>query len=98
MVSSYEEAYRQFNPSAKPTNSLDKATQNLLNGLKKKIKEAGGWDADIEKVRDNIKLELSVDKEYKDRRKALENLPDAVKKQNPDLFQQARDEKNALRP
>ena len=97
MISSYEEAYRKYNPTVKPSIELDPATQKLLSDIKKKIMNAGGSDADITTVKEKVKLETDANAEYKAKRKALENLPEQVKKQNPEIYQQAKEEKNALR-
>jgi hypothetical protein len=97
MVSSYEEAYRKYNQGTKPTNELPIEVQTLLTGLKKKIINAGGSEADITGIKEDLKLEVDANAEYKAKRKMLENLPEQVKKQNPEIYQEAKDEKNALK-
>ena len=97
MDASYEEAYRKYNPTAKPTSELDPATAKLLADIKKKVMAAGGSDADITSIKENFKLETDANSAYKAKQKMLENLPDQVKKANPELYQQAKEEKNALK-
>lgn len=92
MTSSYEDAYREFNPTAKKLSELDASTRELLSGIKTKIIKAGGSDSDIENIIEKVRLENDSNRDYKEKVKKLENIPESVIRDNKEIYQQAKEE------